>query len=80
MITFEKFLKEEVNDYIKDLILKSIKQGKIENKFREELIFNRYSLEFLFEESKVIIYDDVFSEDKPLELELDKFVTVLSGL
>ena len=36
--------------------------------------FNRYSLEFLFQQNVVIIYDDIFTEKYPLNMTLDQFL------
>jgi hypothetical protein len=77
MVTLLGFIKEEVNDYIKSVILETIKNGKTCNKAYDELVFNRYSLELDFIEEKVTIYDDIFSEDESLSIQLAHFLEVL---
>ncbi|MCE2503576.1 MAG: hypothetical protein J4G05_05930 [Chlorobi bacterium] len=78
MVILNSFVGEEINSYTKDVILSTIREGKQSQKYKAELIFNRYSLEFLFPENCVIIYDDVFSEDAPLKLWLDDFINAVS--
>ncbi|MDD3079699.1 MAG: hypothetical protein PHH37_11435 [Paludibacter sp.] len=73
MVTIENFIKEELNEYSRKVILDCIRNGENSLKEKEEIEFNRYSLEILFSEKKVIIYDDVFSENEPLEIELNNF-------
>ena len=77
MVTLKEFIEEEVNDHIRDVILRSIEQGKLDNKDKDELVFNRYSLEMHFPEDTVTIYDDVFSEDKPLSLRIEVFLKAI---
>jgi hypothetical protein len=77
MVTLLEFIKEEVNDYIKNKILETIKKGKACNKAYDEFIFNRYSLEIDYTEEKVIIYDDIYSEDEPLSIPLAHLLEVL---
>lgn len=79
MVTLEAFIREEVNNHIREVILASIEQGKNQNKSKDELVFNRYSLEFFFQESSLIIYDDIFPEDEPLKLSLYEFSTAISN-
>jgi hypothetical protein len=77
MVTLSEFIKEEVNDHIKNEILKTIKRGKACNKTNDELVFNRYSLELDFTEEKVTIYDDVFSEEGSFSMQLKHFLEAL---
>ena len=77
MVTLSEFIKEEVNDHIKNVILETIKEGKASNKTNDELVFNRYSLELDFTKEKVTIYDDVFSEDESLSIQLEHFINVI---
>ena len=72
------FLAEELNNQTKDLILKTIRVGLSTEKFKDELIFNRYSLEILFGENQIIIYDDVYEEDEPLKINLLDFENIIN--
>lgn len=80
MVTLKEFIEEEVNGHIRDVILRSIEQGKLGNKAKDELVFNRYSLELYFPEGQVTIYDDVFSEDEPLSLRMEDFLKAIETL
>ncbi|MCD9586203.1 hypothetical protein [Tenacibaculum maritimum] len=76
-VLIDDFIKEEINNYTKKIIL-----NKIENKGKkqeEELIFNKYSLEMNFSKNIVVIYDDVFSEDLPLKICLKDFIRHLKN-
>ncbi|WP_066440676.1 hypothetical protein [Chryseobacterium sp. CCH4-E10] len=79
MITIKDFIAEEVNNNIRNAILITIEQGKALNKYNDELVFNRYSLEFLFQQNVVIIYDDIFTEYDPLKITLDEFLKAISN-
>ena len=74
MVTIENFIKEEINELSLKVIMDSIRSGENSLKEKDEIVFNRYSLEIDFSEKKVLIYDDVFSEDEPLELMLNDFI------
>lgn len=80
MVTLSGFIKEEVNGHIKNVILKTINEGKASNKTNDELVFNRYSLEFDFTKEKITIYDDVFSEDRPLSIQLEHFINAILNI
>lgn len=79
MITIKDFIAEEVNNNIRNAILITIEQGKALNKYNDELVCNRYSLEFLFQQNVVIIYDDIFTEYDPLKITLDEFLKAISN-
>lgn len=79
MITITDFIAEEVNNTIRNTILTAIKQGKALNKYKDELVFNRYSLEFFFQHDLVVIYDDIFTEDDPLKITLDEFLKAITN-
>ncbi len=80
MISIKDFIAEEVNNNIRNTILITIKQGKALNKYKNELVFNRYSLEFFFfQQNVVIIYDDIFTEKDPLKITLDEFLKAISN-
>lgn len=78
MVTLDSFIQEELNDYTRGVILSALREGKQSNKEKNELVFNKYSLDILFSENQVIIYDDVFTEDEPLEIGLDDFISSIS--
>lgn len=71
-VLIDNFIKEEINEHTKKLILDKIKNKG--NNEKEELIFNKYSLEINFLKNIIVIYDDVFSEDLPLKICLEDFV------
>ena len=77
-ITLNNFIKEELNNHTKVIILTAIRDGRKSQKYKDELIFNKYSVEIIFPENSVTIYDDVFAEDEPLKLCLDEFVNTIS--
>ncbi|MBX2827817.1 MAG: hypothetical protein KTR22_06625 [Flavobacteriaceae bacterium] len=77
MIEIDNFIKEELNDYSRDLILSTINSGKRNNKTKEILIFNRYSLEFLFKEKTVFIYDDIYPDYGHKKLNFDEFIGII---
>lgn len=77
MVTIENFIIEELNEHSLKVILDSIKSGEDSIKEKDEIVFNRYSLEIDFSEKKVKIYDDIFSEKEPLELMLNDFITLI---
>ena len=79
MVTLNSFIREELNSHTKDVILKAIQKGRKFQKYKDELIFNKYSVEIVFSENQVIIYDDVFTEDEPLKICLDEFLNTISG-
>lgn len=77
MVKLNSFIEEEVNSHTKSVILSTIYKGQKTKKQKDELIFNKYSLEISFLENKVTIYDDIFTEDVPLTVSLDDFVVKL---
>ncbi|TKG95510.1 hypothetical protein EYV94_08695 [Puteibacter caeruleilacunae] len=77
MENIDVFFKEELNDYSRKVILDIIRDGEKYTKEREEVVLNRFSIEISFIEKKVIIYDDIFTEDEPLELSLDELLVYL---
>jgi hypothetical protein len=80
MVTILQFIKEELNDHVRNVILRCIEQGRLNGKVKEELVFNKYSLEFSFQEDSMIIYDDVFSEDLPLNVKIEEFICAINAL
>ena len=74
MVTIESFLEEEINECSRKVILGAIRNGRKFSKEKEEIIFNRFSVEISFLDGKVSVYDNVFSEDEPLEMRLEDFV------
>ena len=74
MVTIENFLKEELNEHSRKVILETVQEGEKSLKEKEEIVFNRFSIEIDFSEKKVLIYDDVFSEDEPVEVQLSEFI------
>jgi hypothetical protein len=80
MVTILQFIKEELNDHVRNVILRCIEQGRLNGKVIEELVFNKYSLEFSFQEDSMIIYDDVFSEDLPLNVKIEEFICAINAL
>ncbi|MEM7110014.1 MAG: hypothetical protein AAF519_17435 [Bacteroidota bacterium] len=74
MVTIDSFLEEELNDHSRKVILAAIQDGEKSLKEKEEIVFNRFSLDISFAHRKVSVYDDVFSEDEPLELSLEDFI------
>jgi len=78
MVTLDSFIQEELNDHARGVILSALREGKHSNKEKDQLVFNKYSLDILFSENQVIIYDDVFPEDEPLEIGLDDFISSIS--
>ncbi len=78
IVTLNSFIEEELNGHTKNVILTAIRDGRKSQKHKDELIFNKYSLEIVFAENRVTIYDDVFKEDEPLELYLDEFLNTIS--
>jgi hypothetical protein len=79
MITINDFIEEELNKEIQNSILETINNSIKQEKKKEELIFNRYSLEIYFSNNEVFIYDDIFSEDNPpLKISLDKFINAIT--
>lgn len=79
MTTIKDFIAEEINNNTRNIILITVKQGKALNKYKDELVFNRYSLEFFFQQDLVIIYDDIFTEYDPLKITLDEFLKAISN-
>ncbi len=77
MVSIGNFLREELNDYSRKIILTTIKNMEESMKDHEELIFNRFSLDISFREQKVSIYNDIFSEDEPLILDINDFVNYI---
>lgn len=80
MVTLLEFIKEEVNKHTKEVIFRSIEAENSGNKAKIDLIFNKYSLEILFSEGKVVIFDDVFTEDQPLSLKIEDFLKANQSL
>ncbi len=78
MVTLTGFLGEELNSHTRDVILNTIHDGRKFRRYKVELTFNRYSLEIIFPEDRVTVYDDVFTEDEPLILCLDYFLNTIS--
>lgn len=76
-VKLNSFIEEELNSHTKSVILSTIYEGQKAKKQKDELIFNKYSLEITFLENKVTIYDDIFTEDVPLTISLDDFVVKL---
>lgn len=74
MININHFLDLELTNHNKELILNLLKIGQDSPKEKDELIFNKYSVEIDFLEKIVTIYDDVFPEDGSLELSISDFV------
>ena len=74
MATIDSFIEEELNDHSRKVILDTIQEGEKSSKSKEEIVFNRFSLDISFSDRKVWVYDDVFSEDAPLELSLEDFI------
>lgn len=79
MTIIKDFIAEEINNNTRNIILITVKQGKALNKYKDELVFNRYSLEFFFQQDLVIIYDDIFTEYDPLKITLDEFLKAISN-
>lgn len=79
MVTITEFIKEEVVDNTKEIILRRIKEGLQSEKVFDEIVFNRYSVEFHFKENKVVINDDIFLDTPPLILSIQSFVKELSA-
>ncbi|SMP29230.1 hypothetical protein [Chryseobacterium profundimaris] len=79
MTTIKNFIAEEINNNTRNIILITVEQGKALNKYKDELVFNRYSLEFFFQQDLVIIYDDIFTEYDPLKITLDEFLKAISN-
>ena len=78
MITIDSFLEEELNDHSRKVILDTIQDGEKSSKDKEEIVFNRFSLDISFSDKRVLVYDDVFSEDAPLELSLKDFIQYIN--
>ncbi|WP_370900945.1 hypothetical protein [Chryseobacterium gossypii] len=79
MVILSEFIKEEINDHTKTVILSTINEGKLYNKVKDELIFNRYSIQFLFPKNQIIIYDDIFPEEDSLHIDIDDFLKNISN-
>lgn len=79
MTTIKDFIAEEINNNTRNIILINVKQGKALNKYKDELVFNRYSLEFFFQHDLVVIYDDIFTEDDALKITLDEFLKAITN-
>ena len=71
MITLSDFINEEINCHNYKLILEKIFEGKQRGMFKEEVIFNRYSVEIFFKNEVAIISDDIFYEEEELSIKLD---------
>lgn len=80
MVTITEFIKEEVVDNTKEIILRRIKEGLQSEKVFDDIVFNRYSLEFHFKEDKVFICDDIFPDTPPLILGIQYFVEELLAI
>jgi hypothetical protein len=68
MVSLDDFLSEELDFYVKELIVRALMDGVRGNKHKDEIIFNRYSLTILFDEKSITIHDDSMSDEKPLTL------------
>lgn len=80
MVTIRKFIEEEVTKSSKEIILRQIKDDLQSEKLFDEIVFNRYSLEFHFNEDKVFIHDDIFLDTASLILSIQSFVDELSAI
>jgi len=70
------FLDLEVNHAANKILIDAIKKSK-NNKSKEEVVFNVYSIDINANDDEVLIYNDVFVDQTPVKLTVIDFLIIL---
>ena len=72
-----EFVRIELNESVRRIIFQGMLEGVYCAKEILELTFNKYSIEINFRENSVKIYDDIFAEDEPAEMDIKSFFDLI---